>query len=129
MHLSPRRLLPLLLSAALVAAAPASADAAPTAHAPAALTQLHDGSLLASHFGGFRSSRSPFSRSRYGYGRPYRGFGYRRGHPFLRGLFWGWLLSHLFRGGFPLFPLFLVAFVWLMLRRRRRRFYGPWPRM
>jgi hypothetical protein len=67
-------------------------------------------------FGGFgrsyRSYRSP------GYGYRYRT---RRGHGFLHGLFWGWMLSHFFGGGFPLGWLLLVGLAVLLLRRRRRR--------
>lgn len=33
------------------------------------------------------------------------------------------LLSHFFGGGFPLFPFVLLAFAFLMLRRRRRPRY------
>jgi hypothetical protein len=69
--------------------------------------------------------------SRYSYGRRYpygRGYGYRpRGHGFLHGLFWGWMLSHFFRGGYgvPLWPFFLVI-VLLLVSRRRRRYYGAY---
>ncbi|MDX6727983.1 MAG: hypothetical protein QOK49_2788 [Baekduia sp.] len=79
--------------------------------------------LLLARIGGFRSRGfgNGYS-SRRGFGS--RGYGRRRGHGFLRGLFhglfWGWLLSHFFGGGFPLFlPLLLILVLLVALRRRR----------
>lgn len=97
-----------------VAAAPAPAPAA-AAITPAAAI-VHGGVVRQARLGRSFGSRG------YGYRRaPY---GYRRrGHPFLRGLFFGWLLSHFFGGGFPLFPFVLLGFGFLMLRRRRRPRY------
>jgi uncharacterized membrane protein len=102
-------------------------SAAPTA-APAAVRPVtaagtvHTGVVRQARLGRGFGSRG-YGRSPYSYRRtPY---GYRRhGHPFLRGLFFGWLLSHFFGGGFPLFPFVLLGIVVLMLRRRRRpRYY------
>jgi len=98
-----------------VAAAPAPVRAAAT---PAAAI-VHGGVVRQARLGRSFGSRG------YGY-RSYRRapYGYRRhGHPFLRGLFFGWLLSHFFGGGFPLFPFVLLGFAFLMLRRRRRPRY------
>ena len=98
-----------------VAAAPAPAAAAVT---PAAAI-VHTGVVRQARLGRGFGSRSygyrSYRRAPYGYG--------RRGHPFLRGLFFGWLISHLFGGGFPLFPFLLLGFGFLMLRRRRRPRY------
>lgn len=93
------------------AAAPAPAPAATT---PAAAI-VHGGVVRQARLGRSFGSRG------YGYRSSRRApYGYRRhGHPFLRGLFFGWLLSHFFGGGFPLFPFVLLGFAFLMLRRRR----------
>jgi hypothetical protein len=119
-----RRLAAILGALTLTAGAvPASAVASAP---PVRIAAAHVGaqqSRLGRGFGGGFSSRPSYRsyrRAPYGYRRS-------RGHPFLRGLFVGWLLSHLFRGGFPLFPFLLLGIVVLMLRRRRRRpAYGPW---
>jgi uncharacterized membrane protein len=123
-----RRLVPVLVAVVLTSASvsvaspvlPASA-ATPTP-TPAAVASVHDGTLLARGFGGYRgSSRRGFgSGGRYGYRRPHRGHGFLRG--LFHGLFWGWLLSHLFGGGFPLIlPLLLLVVVLVAMRRRRPR--------
>ena len=112
------------LAAALGAVALSTAAfpaAAPAAPATPAATIVHSGAVqqarLGRGFGARGYGRSPYSYRRAPYG--YR----RRGHPFLRGLFFGWLLSHFVGGGFPLFPFLLLGFAFLMLRRRRRPRY------
>ena len=105
-----RRVLAIAL-ATLVGSAltlPAAATAAPHPAAPTAKL---------ARFGGFGRSYRPYRPRGYGY-RPHR---YRRGHGFLHGLFWGWMLSHFFGGGFALFWIVLLAFAWLMVRQRRGR--------
>jgi uncharacterized membrane protein len=109
-----------VLSTASVSAASAVMPA--SAATPAAVANVHDGTLLARGFGGYRgSSRRGFgSGGRYGYRRARGGRGFLRG--LFHGLFWGWLLSHLFGGGFPLIlPLLLLVVVLVAMRRRRPR--------
>jgi hypothetical protein len=101
---------------AAASAAPAVARAATPAAGAAPAPAL--AALRGRGFGsGFRS-RSPRP---YGYGR-YRTR--RHGGSFFRGVFVGWLLSHLFRGGLPLFPIFALAFLLFAARRRRARGSG-----
>jgi hypothetical protein len=68
---------------------------------------------------GFGGGRRGFGRSPRGFGR--RGNGSRFFRNILHGLFLGWLLSHLFGGGFPLIlPLIGLALLLLFALRRRR---------
>jgi hypothetical protein len=68
---------------------------------------------------GFGSRRTYSRRPTIGYRpRARRGRGFLRG--LFHGLFWGWLLSHFFGGGFPL-VLPLLALVFLLMATRRRR--------
>jgi hypothetical protein len=108
----------LLATAVPVVAGPTTAVAAPTASSAA----IHAPTVLARGFGsrGFGSRRTYYRPRTRGYS-PYRA---RRGRGFLRGLFhglfWGWMLSHFFGGGFPLFlPLLLIVFLLVATRRRR----------
>jgi hypothetical protein len=126
------RILLLVAAFACTAALPLPTLAARTTAPTAAAAALPPSNQLARGFGGFgRSYGSRSYGSRYSYGRRYpygRGYGYRpRGHGFLHGLFWGWMLSHFFRGGYgvPLWPFFLVI-VLLLVSRRRRRYYGAY---
>ena len=118
-HLNGRLAIVLALAAFSIGAA---APAAPAATPTAALVQT--GVVRQARLGrGFGTRGYPsYRRSPYSYRRaPY---GYRRpGHPFLRGLFFGWLLSHFFGGGFPLFPFVLLGLAFFMLRRSRRHRY------
>jgi hypothetical protein len=109
-----------LAFAAAPAAAPASSHTVTLHSTGTAQQAFGPPALRESRFGGFRGYR--------GYRRPTYGSRYRyhRGHPFLRGLFFGWLLSHLFGGGFPIFPFLMLGLLFLMLRRRRRAVYRPW---
>jgi hypothetical protein len=110
------RLLAAVLGAVALAAAAVPAVAGASAP-PARIAAAHVGAQQ-SRFGRGFGTRG--YRSYPSYRRP--SYGYRRhGHPFLHGLFFGWLLSHFFGGGFPLFPLVLLGVVLLMFRRRRRR--------
>ena len=109
--------LALALPAAPAAAAPSPVPAA-TPVAALVHTAVARQARLGRGFGSRGYGRSPYSYRRSPYG--YR----RHGHPFLRGLFFGWLLSHFFGGGFPLFPFVLLGIAILVLRRRRRpRYY------
>ena len=105
-----------------LSAAPATAAPTPAAALTPTATILHTGVARQARLGRGFGSRG-YGRSPYGYRRsPY---GYRRhSHPFLKGLFVGWLLSHFFGGGFPLFPFVLLGIAILVMRRRRRpRYY------
>src|SRR5213080_2687664 len=91
-RLNGRLAIALALTALSIGAAP---PAAPAATPTAALVQsgVVRQARLSRGFGtrGYPSyRRSPYTyrRAPYGY--------HRRGHPFLRGLFFGWLLSHFF---------------------------------
>jgi|SRR4051794_6596313 hypothetical protein len=103
--------------------------------APALQQQGGSGVNEARGFGSRGFGRSPsFNRRRPGFGRRYTDRRRTRGTGFLRGLFhglfWGWLLSHFFGGGFPLiFPLLLLVVFFAMTRRARRPrrpTYGAW---
>jgi hypothetical protein len=122
-----RRLLGLAVVCALVApagatASPVAVRAAPTAAAAPAPAL---GAFRSRGFGGGLRTRNS-RRYPYGYGYG-RSRARRHGGSFFRGVFVGWLLSHLFRGGVPLFPIFVLAFLLLAVRRRRLR--GPGMRL
>jgi predicted lipid-binding transport protein (Tim44 family) len=116
------RRLALALSCALLALAAPAVTAAPV-HARTA-TAVHDGTQEARlGFGsrglGYRRYSSRRSSRYPGHGtRPRRSRGFLRG--LFHGLFWGWVLSHFFGGGFPLvLPLLLLVLLVAMTRRRR----------
>ena len=118
-HLNGRLAIVLALAALSSGAAP---PAAPAATPTAALVQ--SGVVRQARLSrGFGTRGYPtYRRAPYSYRRAPYGY-HRRGHPFLRGLFFGWLLSHFFGGGFPLFPFVLLGLAFLILRRSRRRRY------
>jgi hypothetical protein len=119
------RRLAALLAVGLLALVPLAAAAPAGAATPAPPTAVSGGvkdGTLTARLGGFRSSRGFGTSSRRSYGAR-RGYGRRRGSGFLRGLFhglfWGWLLSHVFGGGFPLVLPLLLLLAFVAFRRRR----------
>lgn len=111
------------LTMACCAAGLSSPSVVPAATNPAAGVKASSVELArigGGAFRGFGRSYRSYRYPRYGY-HPYR---YRRGRGFLHGLFWGWVLSHFFGGGFPFGWLLLLGFAWVLLRRRRRRSFG-----
>jgi hypothetical protein len=130
------RLLAILAVAVLIVGAPvalaAPAGSAARTLVPAGTAVVHDGpqlgrlgGLRSRGGGGYLSRRSTGSRRGYGTQRPRRNRGFLRG--LFHGLLWGWLLSHLFGGGFPLIlPLMLLVFLLVAGRRRRPRASYRW---
>jgi len=109
------------LVAVLALVLPGAATAATTTASPAPAG--HVTTTAAPQEARFGSGRGFGSRRTFR--PPARSTRFRRspGRSFFHGLFWGWMLSHFFGGGFPLvFPfLFLLLFLMAAMRRRPRR--------